>query len=112
MKKQSLKKWIWERLENGQSITDSDVAKFLGKEPNFYTVSVYSEEYRRLENAKEYFKQYETHSDTVITNYKSSWTSKHYLQNETLIGENKSYRISKNYYDYLKAKGVKTLIRN
>jgi hypothetical protein len=111
MKKQSLKQFIFRKLGTGKYVLDKDIVKF-GKGENipFYQAEVYKREYRSLEYQKNYFKEYENHPDTMIGKYKNSYKwakTKFNLYNETLIGKNRSYKITKSYYLYLKDKGIK-----
>lgn len=56
----SIKQKIWEHLDKNGDITDSDLAKIYGKEPNFYTAEVYKKEW---ENLKWCLKNYNFHLD-------------------------------------------------
>ena len=66
----TLKQQIWDKLEKDGYITDSELAKIYGKEPNFYTAEVYKAEYFALKNAKEYFEKLENSGEAIIRGYR------------------------------------------
>jgi len=100
--KKSLKKFIWEEMANKGWISDSELSKFCGGEPNFYTASQYSREYTKLNSAKSAFKDWEDDPKTVI--HKS--IRKYLIQREE---GNQWTVIPKVYYNFLKKKGVKCI---
>lgn len=109
--KKTLKQFIYKEMEKGNYITDLQLAKFCGHEPNYYQAELYKQEYKRLQSAKDFFKEYEEHKDTTLHKYKNSYKwakTRYYLENKTLLGENRSYKIPKIYYEYLTKKGIKT----
>lgn len=97
----SLKQFIWDKMEKGEYILDQDLASFVGKdkEVNFYTAECYKREYTAFNNDKNFFKDWETNPETIIAHYRRRY--------QISRGENKWYKISKNYYNYLKEKGIK-----
>lgn len=106
----NLKQFIFDRLEKGHYITDTDLAKFCKGEPNFYQAETYKQEFARLQKAKNDLAEYETHPYTKIHKYRPN--RKHAktlfaLKNEILIGVGRMYKIPKVYFDYLKNKGLK-----
>jgi cyanate lyase len=110
MKKQSLKQFIWQEMEKKGYVSDSEVCKFLGKEPNFCTKAIYAQEYEALNYAKNYFKKYEEDKNTYIQSYKPNHKgakTRFTLFNDKLIGEGRGYKIIKAYYEYLKEKEIK-----
>jgi len=50
-----IKKRIWEKLDKDGYITDSELAKIYGKEPNWYTAIEYKRQWRKFNFDKEYF---------------------------------------------------------
>lgn len=91
--KKSLKKFIFEKLDKDNCVLDSDVAKFLekDKEPNFYTISQYQDEYRRIKRDENFF------SDKIITKL-------HHYKKRYLAEINGSYwKISKQYFNIIKS---------
>jgi adenylate kinase family enzyme len=115
----SLKQFIFEKMANDGYVMDKELAKFCGGEPDFSLAENYKEQYRRierekrnLENYKERFEEYEKHPDTLIEKYKNGSykgaKTRFTLGNKTLLGENKFWKISKNYYEYLKENGIKS----
>ena len=97
--KKSLKQFIFEKMKEEGYVSDKELAKFCGKEPNFYTASVYAKEWRNLESAKEYFDG-KIDSHTTISKFGRKY----------VIKIDKDYRgIPKIYFEYLKEKGIKII---
>jgi len=97
----SIKKFVFNALDKGIYLTDSDIAKLYKGEPNWYTVEQYKLEWQKLHNAKEKFAELETNPNTII--YKSG--RKYLIRNK--MWENMSwYVIPKIYFNYLKEKGI------
>ena len=97
--KKSLKQFIFEEMKNKGYVLDKELASFCGKEPNFYTASVYAKEWRNLESAKGYFDG-KIKNDTSISKFGRRY----------VIKIDKDYRgIPKIYFEYLKERGVKII---
>ena len=91
--KKHIKKRIWAKLEKDGYITDSDLFCIYGDEPNFAMAETYKKQYFNLKRDIEFF------GDTVcrIEKYKRS-----YKASVTYTGSS-WYKISKDYYNRLKA---------
>jgi hypothetical protein len=109
--KKTLKQFIFETMKEKGWVSDRELAKFCGdKEPSFSQAAIYQDEYSRLQNCKSQFEEYEDHPDTFIHKYKNNgkyFKTYFNLGNKTLLGENRFWKIPKNYYEYLKEKGIK-----
>lgn len=103
--KKSLKQFIFEEMKRKGYVLDKELAKFQGKEPNFYQASVYAGEYRKLEHAKEHFKVFEDDPNTILHH-----VGRKYLIRDSSKAEGTGWwTIPKIYFDYLKEKGIKTI---
>lgn len=91
--KKDIKKRIWAKLEKDGYITDTELTKIYGGEPNFYVAETYKREYLNLKRDVDFF------GDTVcrIGKFRRS-----YKASTTYTG-NGWYKISKAYYERLKA---------
>ena len=95
----SLKKFIWDKLDKGEYITDSILYKFKNKEPNYYLAEVYKKLYYNFHKAIDKFSE-KINRQSIIHNYSGRYSL-------SLNGENEWYKIPKDYYEHLKNKGVK-----
>ena len=53
--KKSLKKFVYESLDNNKSLTDTDVYKFRNRSDDIYTKETYKKDYYRLKRDRDYF---------------------------------------------------------
>jgi len=102
--KKSLKKFIYEKLEKGEYISDQDVFNFMGSNDfSFYTAEQYKDEFRRLEFLKEKFKDFiKDPTVRICKNYRCHILDNHEMREKSMV-----YKIPKTYFDYLKGKGIK-----
>lgn len=91
--KRNIKKQIWSKLEKEGYITDMELAKIYGGEPNFYVAETYKQEYFNLKRDIEFFGDTVCRIEKYMRSYKAS---------TTYIGGG-WYKISKAYYEKLKA---------
>jgi hypothetical protein len=86
------KQLIFRKLEKDGYITDTDLARIWGKEPNFQTAEIYKREFFNLKRDKEYFGDKVCRIEKFRRSYKCSTDYK----------GNEWYKISKGYFNYLK----------
>jgi hypothetical protein len=97
--KKSLKQFIFDKLEHQNYILDNEVYKFLNKEPNWYSVQQYKNDYFRLKSAQQYFREFEVNQNTIIKH-----SGNKYLIRDKMWENMKWIVIPKIYFDYLKTK--------
>lgn len=93
----SIKQQIFSKLDKDGYITDTELAKIYGKEPNFDTAETYKEEWRRLKNDRERFSE-TIKSPTVILR----GIKRRYLIRDSKWDNTQWYKISKIYFDEIK----------
>ena len=101
----TIKQKIWDKLEKDNYITDTELAKIYGREPNFYTAEAVKSEYFSFKKYKEMFASIASEKNTVIK--KAGNRRKRYLIGKPK--ENKWSFVSSAYYSYLKSQGVKEI---
>lgn len=76
--KTSLKKFIYESLDNNKSLTDSDVYKFRNREDDIITAETYKQDYYRLKRDRDYFNNQQNTGIKIIGlhKYKSKYMAK------------------------------------
>lgn len=102
--KKSLKKFIWEEMEKKGYVLDWELAKFCGKEVNYYTAEVYKREYNLL---NQWINNNAYHNDPTSEIHKGR--RMYLVRNEEIkkIDENRWMKIPKIYFEYLKNNGVR-----
>ena len=94
MKNKTLKQFVFSEMKKKDYVLDQEVHIFLDKEDvNYYTVEQYKKDYKRLEWAKEYFKD--------IKNPMLQKTYRKYLIRDNSWEAGQYKIIPKIYYDYL-----------
>ena len=109
----NLKQFIFSEMAKGKYITDQDVANFCKnwsekRDHPFSAVETYKREYTMLEHQKS---EFDGKEDKKISSYKNSYKNaktKYFLEYKG-IGENRHQPITKNYFEYLKLKGVEVV---
>jgi len=86
----SIKQKIWNKLDQDGYVTDSELAKIYGKEPNFYIAEVYKREWLNLQKDKEWF------ADKKIID-KHNHRGRYFVRIEGQE-ENAGYKVSKAFY--------------
>jgi hypothetical protein len=97
----SIKSLIWEELEKTGYMSDSKLAKIYGKEPNFYTASLYIAEYYRIKTDREHFADKEI---VGLHHYRKIYSAQ-------LKGEKGWTKISKQYFNEIKSQFKKDTSR-
>ena len=97
----TLKQFIFTKKIKGEPITDQIIYKFLGKEPNFYTVEQYKREWEKLVSAKQDFKKFESDKSSIIYH-----SGRKYLLRNRMSESLAWHQIPKIYFEYLREKGV------
>ena len=103
--KKSLKQFIFKEMKIKGYVLDQEVFNFLGKEPNFSTVELYKDEYRRFEFLKKRFEEF-VKDPTAEIEKCGRW---HSLTSAEMKKEHRIYKIPKTYFEYLKKLGVKVI---
>lgn len=103
MKKKTLKKFIFEEMEKKGYVLDQEVYKFLGREPDYYTVSVYKTEFENLRRYTEHFKD--------LPNKVISKGNRKYLLRNSMSEGLGWYKIPKVYYKYLKENNLADVVK-
>ena len=88
----SIKQKIFNTLANKGYITDSDLYKIYGQEPNFATAEEYKRQWKSLSNDRAYF---ENKDIARIENYRRNYKAQ-------LRGEEFWHRISKMYFEEIR----------
>ena len=92
----TLKQFIQESVDKGEYLSDQQVFKFLGEEPNWGTIEEYKREAITLKRDKDYF------ADLIESkNYKVEKHHRRYLIRDNAWRENEYKKISKAYYEFL-----------
>ncbi len=100
MKKTTLKSFIWDELDKKGYVLDRDIAKFRDK-VNWGTVEEYKRRHNTLNREIYDYGELEDDINTMIER------KGYLLTNEKILGKDKAIKISKDYFDYLKERGVK-----
>ena len=97
--KQSLKQWIWERLDNHESVCDQEVFNFTKKETSLYTAEEYKRQWRSFNFYKEKFKDLEENRNFTLEHHR-----RRYVVRDNEWEPNLYQPIPKDYYEYLNKK--------
>ena len=103
----NLKQFIFKELEEKGYVTDQATFNFLGKEPNFYTVQQYTDQWHSFNRAKKHWG--EPTEDVVIHRGHRYCiiSAMEYVYNNNI---SEGYKIPRIYFEYLKEKGVKEIL--
>jgi hypothetical protein len=76
--KKSLNQFVYESLDNGEYLTDSDVYKFRNRSDDIYTAETYKQNYHRLKRDRDYFNNQQNTGIKIIGlhKYKSKYHAK------------------------------------
>lgn len=85
----SLKKFIYEKLDKGEYLTDTEIYKFRQREEDLMTATTYKENWNRLNRDREWFKDKEI---SKLHNYKRNYMAQ-------IKGYDFWTKISKDYFN-------------
>lgn len=119
MRQKSLKTFIFNSLDKGIYLTDSDIYRFRERNEDLFTAELYKKEWHRLQADKEFFTRRLNEGIKIdkITRYKGKYTaqlqgSKFWVKiSKAYFNEIKNEFKPDNEFDYLKSKNYEALKR-
>jgi hypothetical protein len=92
----NIKKWVFEKCDKGEYISDQAICDFTESENKFYIVREYTRQWERLEKQKIDFKYIKENRNFTLNHIRRK-----YLVRENDWEDNLWQPITKEYFDYL-----------